>query len=161
MRAAATLLVLLAGSPPLAAQQPLAPATRARVAQEVQQFAQEVAAGISADGPTAWHRYLADGPEFFMGVNGRLQFADGAAAQRGIAALPQLIRRITLSFGPDLRVDPLTADLAMLASSYTEVLVSPAGQTSTDRGFFSALAERRAGRWQLRDAHWSSLPGAP
>jgi hypothetical protein len=152
----ASLLVLLT-APALHAQGVSAGTVPAAVAADVRRFAQEVAAGISREGPTAWQRYFEDGPQFFMAVNGRLQFADGAAAQRGIAALPQMIRRITLTFGADLRVDPLGADLAMLASSYTEVLVSPKGDISTDRGFFSALAERRQGLWRLRNAHWSSL----
>jgi hypothetical protein len=153
-RGAGLLLVAQA----LHAQAPWDPPQQARVAAEVRRFAAEIAAQVSADGPSAWRRFFATGPEFFMAVNGQLQFAGGTAAQRGIDALPGLIRRITLSFGPDLRVDPLTPDLAMLAGSYTEVLVSPKGATTTDHGFLSALAERRAGHWQLRDAHWSSRP---
>lgn len=135
---------------------PLEPAARAAVISSVRSFAQQVAHGITHDGPSAWQRYFALTPQFFMAVNGRLQFADGEAARQGIAALPGMIRHITLRWGDDLRVDPLGADLAMVATSYTEELESPDGQQHRDRGFFSAVAERRDGQWRFRDAHWSS-----
>ena len=159
-RSAAALVVLLmsAAAP---AQAPLTPAARAAVAASVRAFAAEVATGVTRDGPTAWQRYFSGGPEFFMAVNGQLQFADGAAAARGIAALPALIQHLRLSWGEDLRVDPLTANLAMVAGSYREELHSPDGTQHQDRGFFSALAERREGRWRFRDAHWSSQAAAP
>jgi hypothetical protein len=133
----------------------------ADISGEVRRFAAEVAAGVSHDGPLAWQRYFAPGPEFFMGVNGQLQFADGAAARRGIAGLPRLIRTISLTFGDDLRVDPLTADLAVLACSYREVIVSPQGVSTNDHGLFTAVVERSQGAWRFRDVHWSSQPRGP
>jgi hypothetical protein len=151
-------LLLLAGAQTAAA---LSPSERGSVSAQVRSFAAEIARAVSRDGPLAWQRYFVSGPEFFMGVNGELQFADGAAAARGIAALPHFIRKITLTWGDDLRVDPLTPDLAVLVSSYTEVIVSPQGISHTDHGLFSALAERRGAGWQLRDVHWSSKPPAP
>lgn len=136
---------------------PLDPPARAAVSASVRSFVQQVAQGITQDGPTAWQRYFAATPQFFMAVNGRLQFADGASARQGIAVLPTMIRRITLRFGDDLRIDPLSAELAMVAASYTEEVESPDGQQHGDRGFFSALAERQGGQWRFRNAHWSSL----
>lgn len=48
------------------------------------------------------------------------------------------------------------------ASSYREVLVSPAGERHTDAGIFTGVLERLPQGWRLRDAHWSSAPrGAP
>lgn len=148
--AAPLALTALAGTP-------LDPAARAAVSASVRSFALQVAQGITQDGPTAWQRYFAPTPDFFMAVNGRLQFADGASARQGIAALPAVIRRITLRFGDDLRVDALSTDLAMVASSYSEEVESPDGQRRSDRGFFSALAERHGGQWRFRNVHWSSL----
>ncbi len=136
----------------------LGPARRAAVAASVRRFALEVAAQVSARGPTAWRQYFSATPEFFMAVNGQLQFADSDAATRAIAALPGVIRRLQLSWGKDLRVDPLTAQFAVVASSYTEIQASPQGQEHTERGYFTALAERHHGAWTFRDAHWSSRP---
>lgn len=154
------LRLLLAAPIALAAlaASPLDPAARAAVSASVRSFAQQVAQGITQDGPRAWQRYFDSSPQFFMAVNGRLQFADGASAQQGIAALPGVIRRISLRWGDDLRVDPLTPDLAVVAASYTEELESPDGHKRSERGFFTALAEQDGHQWRFRNAHWSSLP---
>jgi len=76
----------------------------------------------------------------------------------GIRDLPRLIQRIELEWGDDLRVDPMAPNLAMMAASYHEVQVSPAGTRVDERGFFTGTAEYRDGRWQFRNAHWSSTP---
>jgi hypothetical protein len=31
------------------------------------------------------------------------------------------------------------------------------GKPVLERGYFTAVAQLRDGRWQLRDAHWSSV----
>jgi len=126
------------------------------VAADLRSFMQEIAREVTRQGPTAWQRYCADTPAFFMAVNGHLQFADGAAARAAIAALPAVIQHIELRWGKDLRVDPLSADYAVVAASYTELQVSPQGQRHVERGFFTGVAERGAQGWKLRDAHWSS-----
>jgi hypothetical protein len=149
-RAALLALALCCGTRPTPAEPPPDVAASAR------SFMLEVARGVTRDGPTAWQRYCADTPAFFMAVNGRLQFADGAAARAGIEALPALIRRIELRWGGDLRVDPLGADYAVVAASYTELQVSPKGQRRIERGFFTGVLERSGEGWKLRDAHWSS-----
>jgi len=124
----------------------------------VSAFVREVAADVSREGPAAWSRHFAGGKEFFMAADGVLVFADGDAAARGVEALTKTITAIELKFGEDLRVDPLTRDLAVVAVPYHEVLTDADGQRTESRGYFTALAERRAGRWRLRDAHWS-VPG--
>ena len=136
--------------------QALTPQARAAVAASVRHFALAVAQDVTAHGPTAWRRHLSDTPSFFMAVNGQLQFGDSAAASRAIAALPGMIQRLELTWGEDLRVDPLTAHYAVVASSYSEIQVSPQGQTHTERGYFTAVAERHGGDWTFRDVHWSS-----
>ena len=35
--------------------------------------------------------------------------------------------------------------------------IKPDGTQMIDRGYFTAVAERSAGRWRFRDAHWSSV----
>jgi hypothetical protein len=124
---------------------------------EVKAFAQEVARGVSSEGPSAWRKYFADSPAFFMAVNGRIAFPSGAAAAAGIDGVSKEIKRIELKWGDDLRVDPLTPILAVVAASYHEVQLHAAGNTVNDNGFFTAVAEKHDGRWQFRNAHWSSI----
>jgi hypothetical protein len=134
---------------------------RQALTERVRAFALKVARDVTRDGPGAWSRYFQNSPDFFMAVNGQLAFADGEAASRGIAALPALIKHIKLTWGEDLRIDPLTAGFAVVAASYTEIQEDPAGRRHTDRGFFSAVAELSDGHWVFRDAHWSSVPASP
>jgi hypothetical protein len=154
------LAALTWGGPSAADGQALTPRTRAAVTVSVRRFVLAVAQDVTAHGPTAWRRHFSDTPSFFMAVNGQLQLADSAAASRAIAALPGMIQRIELTWGEDLRIDPLTAHYAVVASSYSEVQVNPQGQAHTERGYFTAVAERHGGEWTFRDAHWSSAPQA-
>ena len=131
------------------------------VDQSVRAFAQLVAHDVTQEGPSAWRRHFADSPEFFMAAEGRLVFPNSASATAGIQDLPRTIQRIDLRWGDDLRVDPLTPDLAVVAASYHEVQVSPEGRRVEENGFFTGIAEHRDGRWQFRNAHWSAIPPAP
>jgi len=161
-RAAALVLMALAaaGCHPRGAATTDAPAAQPRSAEEdsVRAFMQAVAQNVSREGPAAWRREFTEGPEFFMASNGQLVFANGAAAARGIEALAHTLPKIQLRFGDDLRVDVLTSAFALVGCSYSEVQTDAQGQQRTDRGYFTALAERRDGQWRFRSAHWSSLP---
>jgi hypothetical protein len=128
---------------------------RAAVQDSVRAFVLNVALDITQDGPTAWRKEFSDSPSFFMAANGKLTFPDSQSATQGIQDLPRVIKHITLQWGSDLRVDPLTPDLAVVASSYTEVLTDPEGHQMTTDGFFTGVAEFRDGRWTFRNAHWS------
>jgi hypothetical protein len=77
-------------------------------------------------------------------------------AQEGTRKFAQTITHIELKWGDDLRVDPITADLAMVAASWHETMVDLAGHRVDQMGYFTGLAEYREGRWQFRNAHWSS-----
>ncbi len=160
---AAVLLALVAagcGSPAGVGTGSAASAPPPRSAEEasVRAFVQAVAQEVSREGPGAWRRAFTDGPEFFMAANGQLVFTDGAAAARGIEALTHTLPKIELRFGDDVRVQVLTDTLALIGCSYSEVQTNAQGQPHTDRGYFTALAERRDGQWRFRSAHWSSLP---
>jgi hypothetical protein len=137
-----------------------APGPPSRSAEEasVRAFLQAVAQEVSREGPGAWRREFTAGPEFFMAANGQLVFADGAAAARGIEALTHTLPKIELRFGDDVRVEVLTDTLALIGCSYSEVQTDAQGQPHSDRGYVTALAERRDGQWRFRSAHWSSLP---
>jgi hypothetical protein len=144
-----------------AAPAALSPATRAAVSDGVRQFAQDVAHDVTREGPAAWHRYFSPTASFFMASDGQLVFSDATSAARGIYDLTRTIKSIELRWGDDLRVDPLTPDLAVLASSWSELRVAADGGRVTDRGYFTAVAERRDGRWKFRNAHWSVAAPAP
>lgn len=126
--------------------------------QTVRAFVQAVSENVSREGPAAWRREFADGPEFFMASNGQLVFADGSAAARGIEALTHTLPKIELHFGEDLRVDMLTSRFALVGGSYAELQTDAQGEQHIDRGYFTGLAERREGQWRFRSVHWSSLP---
>ena len=74
--------------------------------------------------------------------------------------LTHTIKHIDLRWGDDLRVDPLTEDLAVVASSYEETRTDTEGHRAAESGFFfTAVAEYRNGLWQFQNAHWSvSVP---
>jgi hypothetical protein len=141
--------------------QSLTPAQSAVVENDVRAFTSIVAQDVTQDGPTAWRKHFADTPSFFMAVDGHMAFPNSAAATAGIQALPQSIRHVELRWGNDLRVDPLTENLAVVATSFHEVLTSPAGRRVEENGFFTGVAEYRDGRWQFRNAHWSSAIPSP
>jgi hypothetical protein len=128
----------------------------------VRAMMKSVAHDVTQDGPLAWLKYFDSGPAFFMAVNGQTAFANAAAAQDGTRKFAQNTRHIELTWGDDLRVDPLTADLAMVASSWSETIVDNAGHKTDGAGYFTGLVENRDGHWQFRDAHWSSpAPACP
>jgi len=137
--------------------QPLTAATAAAVQQSVRAFVQTVAHDVTQEGPAAWRRLFADSPSFFMASEGRLVFPDSASATAGIQGLARTVKQITLQWGDDLRIDPLTPDLAAVGVSYHEVRVGIDGARVDESGFFTGTAQYRGGRWQFRNAHWSVI----
>jgi hypothetical protein len=140
----------------------LTAADAAAVDKDVRAFARVVAQDVSQEGPAAWRRHFADSPAFFMASDGQLAFPNSAAATAGIQAFARTIKTISLEWGDDLRVDPLTPRLAVMAASWREIRVDAAGARVDQAGFFTGVVEYRDGRWQFRDAHWSvAHPAAP
>ncbi len=140
----------------------LTPASATEVEDGVRRFMTTVARDVTREGPSAWRHAFAEGPSFFMASDGQLVFPSGAAAAGAIPELVRTIRSIELRWGDDLRVDPLTASLAVVAASYREVRVDAAGKRVDDSGFFTGTTELRDGRWRFRNAHWSDpRPAAP
>jgi hypothetical protein len=127
----------------------------------VRAFAQTVAHDVTQDGPLAWEKHFAESPAFFMAVNGQMAFPDRAAAAAALPGIARAFKHIELQWGDDLRVDPLTANLALVAASWHEVLVDASDHSVDEKGYFTGIAEYRDGRWQFRDAHWSTVPPVP
>jgi hypothetical protein len=136
--------------------QSLTPASAAAIGESARTFMHIVAHDVTQEGPLAWLKFFDTGPKFFMAVNGQLAFPNAAAAEEGTQNFARTINRIDLTWGDDLRVDPLTAELAVVAASWREIHVDKAGLRIEEAGYFTALAEYRDGRWRFRDAHWSA-----
>jgi len=138
--------------------QPLTADQKTTVESGVRSFMADVATDISANGPTAWQKHFVDDPSFFMAAEGQLMFPNGQPMGQWVQSITSFIKTIHLQWGEPIRIDPLTATLAIIGAPYVEVTTSPQGQQMTTRGYFTALAEYRNGHWQFRDAHWSSAP---
>jgi len=124
----------------------------------VRAFAATVADDVTRRGPIAWHDHFTESPNFFMASEGRLVFANGDAALRGINSLTGSIAHLELRWGEPMIVDPLTPTLAMLAAPYHEVLIDPSGHKIEESGYFTGLAELGSSGWKFRNAHWSVIP---
>jgi hypothetical protein len=135
---------------------PMAADEAARVNGEVRSLMATIARDVTREGPTAWRKHFADSPEFFMVNDGQMAFPDSATAAKGTEAFAATIKSIRLEWGSDLRVDPLTPKFAVVAVSFFEDQEQLTGKHVEERGYFTGVAELRDGRWQLRDAHWSS-----
>jgi hypothetical protein len=143
-------------------EEALTAAQAAPVQSAVSAYLHTVAADVTREGPIAWRRHFSLGPGFFMAVDGRLAFPDGATAATAIQELTRTLPHIELRWGDDIRVDALTPRLAGVATSYNEVTVNAAGQRSEASGYFTGVVENRDGRWRFLNAHWSSLqPTSP
>lgn len=133
----------------------LTEARKATVEKEVREFAALVSRDITQLGPSAWEKHFADNPAFFMASEGKLVFPNRQAARQAIGELTRTVQHMELTWGDELRVDPLTPEFAMVASSWHEVQADKEGNSTTEGGFFTGLAERHNGKWQFRNAHWS------
>jgi hypothetical protein len=137
----------------------ISPEREAEIRREVREFAATVARDVTQDGPSSWRKHFSEGPEFFMASEGHLQFPNSAAAIAGIQELTRTIKHLELQFS-DVRVDPLTPELAVMGASWHEVAELAEGKRVEDGGYFTGIVEQRKGQWQFRDAHWSVPPAA-
>lgn len=128
---------------------------KAAVENSVRQFMNSVEQDVTREGPVAWSHEFSDQPAFFMASDGVLVFPSGAAAAQGIQSLRQAIKNIELHWGEDLRVDALTPEFAVVGTSWQETREMQ-GRQVKDQGYFTGLVEQRNGKWQFRDAHWST-----
>jgi hypothetical protein len=129
-------------------------------ANNVREFASNVAKDVTERGPIAWGDHFANTPTFFMASEGRLVFQNGEDAVRGIQDLTRTIAHIELHWGEPVRVDPLTPTLAVLGMPWREIIVDTAGHRVEESGYFTGLAELGPAGWKFRDAHWSEVPSA-
>jgi len=152
------LLVALAGcasEPPPA----LDVASVAAVEAGVRDLAASIARDLAAEGPDGWLGHFVDGPAFFMASDGEVRFPDFATATSFVHDLDARIASMQLTWG-DLRIDPLTPTMAVMAAPYDERLTDTSGTEAHFTGYFTGLAVRTESGWKLRHLHWSS-PAPP
>lgn len=141
---------------------PLSQDQQQHITNDVRRFMQDVAHDVTQDGPMAWRKHFEDTPSFFMAVNGEMAFPDSQSATQGIQNVARTYKKINLQWGDDVRVDPLTPGLASVATAYHDFITLADDQHLDSKGFFTAVAENRAGQWQFLNVHWSvpaPLPG--
>jgi hypothetical protein len=137
----------------------LPPERAAEVDREVKEFMAMVAQDVTQGGPAAWRKHFSDGPTFFMAAEGKLQFPDNASAAAGIQELTRTMKHIELKWS-DVRVDPLTQELAGMGAGWKEAIEMVDGKRVDSGGYFTGIVERSNGHWQFRNAHWSVAPAA-
>jgi len=128
---------------------------------EVRDSVTRMMASISNDvtlkGPTAWAQYFEDVPEFYMANDGKLQLSDGDSAQNFVKnILISKINKIELQWS-NIRIDAYTNTLADVAANYREYIINSDGKMISVFGYFTGVAQKTGKRWQLRNAHWSSV----
>jgi hypothetical protein len=128
---------------------------RAAVENGVRQFMSSVEQDVTREGPAAWAHEFSHEPTFFMVSDGVLLFPSGAAAAQGVQSLRQVIKKIELHWGGDLRIDALSPDFAVVGTSWQETREMQ-GREVKDHGYFTGLVEQANGKWQFRNAHWST-----
>jgi hypothetical protein len=120
----------------------------------VRHMANAIVRDLHNDGPIAWLKYFSVSEHFFMASNGQLAFPNYDSAAAFVHTFAKTIRKLDLTWD-DIRVDSLAPHLAVLASSFHEVLISAAGIQDTSAGYFTGVVEYVSTGWKLRDAHWS------
>jgi len=133
----------------------ITPQEAAVVKDNVQQTMAAIARDVSTKGPVAWLTYFERTPGFFMASEGGVAFADNKTAAIFINdSLPKYIRTIQLQW-QNIKIDPLTTALASVGAEYHENITAISGAMNSEHGYFTAVAEKTAGGWQLRNLHWS------
>lgn len=106
-------------------------------------------------GPIAWLNYFEESPDFFMVSNGQLVFKDYQSGKTFIEnILTKNLIKIHLQLN-QLRIDPLTSDLASIGADFHEDLVDSAGKIIQGDGYLTALVKHTPQGWKLRNLQWS------
>jgi hypothetical protein len=155
--AAAVIAVSLAGCQPKDASVPDARQST-DIQAEVTLMADSIARDLKSEGPTAWTRYFDKSPQFFMASYGALAFPNFLAAADFVQEYARSVRRIELTW-TNVRVDPLTTQLAVMGADFHEVITDTAGKDTIAGGYFTAVTVKTPAGWRLRNLHWSGAAG--
>lgn len=134
----------------------LSPGQIAGIRDSVQLMTVSIARDLSRNGPAAWLHYFENTKGFFMASDGQLIFPGIDTAKNFINnILVKNISAIDLRWN-NIRVDPLTAQLASIAADFHEDVTDSDGKIIRQDGYFTGIAHQTPGGWKLYNAHWSS-----
>ena len=125
-----------------------------RVRREVTEFLMRIPLYLAREGPLAWRRHLLAEPSFFMATYGSLHLTSGEHAAAFVGEIAPQIASMTLEWR-EIRVEPLTDELAAVSAGYAEHARFVAGGEERFAGWFTGVAVRTAEGWRLQHAHWS------
>ena len=136
----------------------LTPIEIGNVQGKVNKLMNSIAADVLAKGPGAWLNYLQDTSNFFMADNGQLAFKDYKSATKFVQdTLVKSMPKVNLKWN-NIRVDPLTDNIASIGADYHEDVTDTAAKVTTLDGYFTATAVQVNDEWKLRNMHWSDKP---
>jgi len=128
------------------------------VRDSVQLMAASIAHSVSQNGPAAWLQYFENTPGFSMASDGQLVFPGIDTAAHFINnILVKSMYKINLRWS-NIRVDPLTTQLASISAGFHEDITDSTGKTIPQDGYFTGIAHKTPQGWKLFNAHWSSRP---
>jgi hypothetical protein len=131
----------------------------AEVKAAVLKLADLTAKDISTKGPIAWLDYFEDSPGFFMASGGSLALTDYHTADSFIkGTVIKMMPKISLKWS-DIRVDPLTPQIAIMGAGFHEDVTDPSGKITPYDGYFTGTVHHTEKGWKFRDEHWSMKPG--
>ena len=103
-----------------------------------------IAKQISRDGPVAWFRYFDDSPGFFTASDDQLVFPNIDSAKNFVTnTLVEAYGNIELHWN-NIRIVPVTARFAILASGFHEDITCSNGNKSSTDGYFTGMAHQTA-----------------
>ncbi|HMC87277.1 MAG TPA: hypothetical protein VKI61_17250 [Chitinophagaceae bacterium] len=127
------------------------------VKENVQKMMDMTASDISHDGPVGWLKYFENTPDFFMASDGQIVFPNYDSATAFIKnTLARQIKKIELHWS-NIRIYPLAERLANIGADWMEYFTDFAGNNNSQKGYFTAVAEKTLQGWRLRNAHWSVI----
>jgi hypothetical protein len=112
---------------------------------------------LSNHGPVAWLNYFEESPDFFMVSSGQLAFKDYQSGKTFIEdTLVKYFVKINLQLN-QLRIDPLTSNLASIGAGFHEELFDSTGKMALADGYLTALVKQTNQGWKFRNLQWSLL----
>jgi hypothetical protein len=124
-------------------------------ADSVHVFLESIPSVLGRAGPLGWLEVFDSAGPFFMASDGRVAFADRAAAQGFLADFAPSVVGMDLTWG-DLRVEPLSPGLVSFGAGYRERIEVVDGAASEFGGYVTGVVRRTADGWRLQHLHWSS-----
>ena len=133
----------------------LDPKERSVVTDSIRYMTSSLIHDLSIHGPVAWLNYFEESPDFFMVSDGQLAFKDYQSGKTFIESiLVKNIVTIHLQLN-QLRIDPLTSDLASIGAGFHEELTDTTDKIIMADGYLTGLVIQTNHGWKFRNLQWS------